>query len=139
MNALDKGIPVNNVLWHIIHCVFKEEGISVAVERTWLSGFKLDRVYRVPEREVPCVGRDLVQPHKQLLRVGDGPNEDPSGAEPTRDILQHTVDFGIALKRIVHAELHRNHVKGRCQPRWWDPPRYGLRITVECCERGVEA
>jgi len=86
----------------------------VTVERTWLSGFKLDRVYRVPEREVPLVDRDLIQPHKQLLCVGDGPNEDPSGAEPARDILQHEVDFGIALKRIVHAELHRNHVKGHC-------------------------
>jgi len=139
MNALDKGIPLDNVLRYIIHCVFKEKGISVAVERTWVSGLKLDRVHRVPEREIPRVGRDLVQPHKQLLRVGDGPNEDPSGAEPPRDILQHAVDFGIALKRVVHAELHRDHVKGRCQPRGWDPPRDGRRITVERCERGFEA
>jgi hypothetical protein len=139
INALDKGIPVNNVLRYIIYCVLKEERISVAVERTWLSGFKLDRVYRVPEREVPRIGRDLIQPHKQLLRVGDGPNEDASRAEPARDILQHTVNFGIALERIMHAELHRNHVKGHCQLRGWDPPRYGPRITVECSERGVKA
>ena len=139
MNALDKGIPVNNILRYIFHCVLEEKGISVAIKRAWLSGLELDRVYRVPEGEVWRIRRDLIQPRMQLLCVGNGPNKHAARAQPARDILQHTADFSIALKRIVHAELHRNDVKGWRQPRGWDATRYGLQVTVECCERGVEA
>ena len=78
MNALDKGIPVYDIFRYVLHGVLEEEGISMAVERTWLSGLKLDRVYRVPIGEVRRIRRDLVQPHKQLFCVGNGPNKDPA-------------------------------------------------------------
>jgi hypothetical protein len=139
MDALDKIIPVNDILRHVFHRFFEKKGISVAVERTWLSGFKLDRVYRIPKGQILCVWGDLIQPRKQLFRVGDGPNKNAAGTEPARNIVQHTPDFGIALKRIVHAELHRNDVEGWCQLREWDATGYGLQIAIESCESGVEA
>jgi hypothetical protein len=80
MNALDKSIPVNDILRYIFDCVLEEKGISVAIKRAWLSGLELDRVYRVPEGEIRRIRRDLIQPRKQLLRVGNGPNKHAAGA-----------------------------------------------------------
>jgi hypothetical protein len=93
MNALNKSIPVHDILRYVLHRILEKEGISVAIERSWVSGLKLDRVHRVPKGEVRRIRRDLVQPRKQLLCVGNSPKKDSAGAKPARHILQHTVDF----------------------------------------------
>jgi len=104
----------------------EKEGIPVTVERSWVTCFKPDRVHRVPEGKLGRVGGDLIQSHKQLFCVRNGPNEYSAAAEIGRHIFEHTANFGLALKCVMHAELHRNDIEGLCKLGAWDAPYQGL-------------
>ena len=47
---------------------------------------------------------------QEVVRVGDGANENPAWAEEPGHIVEHLTRLGLGLERVVHAELHAYHV-----------------------------
>lgn len=76
---------------------------------------------------------------QQQLSIRNRPNEHAPGPQPATHILQHAPHLLQRLERIVHAELHRDRVKGLGELCRGERLGEGVGVAVQRGEAGVEA
>lgn len=132
-NSRLKIVPMDDVLWHVLYSVVQEERVPMSVHGEVDLVVKRDLVDVVPKREALGIVGDLVEVgaagkrrnssatvskgeegdrdgSQQDLGVRDGPHERSSRPEVARDVVEHHPRLLLGLKRVVHAELHRDGV-----------------------------